>query len=71
MRPALGVESVTLPPAALKAVAIAGDTTAPTITAQNVGTSYQIRARDFGTGPVRDNIVYLRFDLSSLKKTIK
>ena len=33
MRPALGVESVTLPPAALKAVAIAGDTTAPTITA--------------------------------------
>ncbi|MGE5788179.1 MAG: hypothetical protein ACM3ZE_26525, partial [Myxococcales bacterium] len=70
LRPALGIESVTFPPDALKAVAIAGDTTAPTIAVQNVGTSYQIRARDFGTGPVRDNIVYLRFDLSSLKKTI-
>ncbi|HEY5955044.1 MAG TPA: hypothetical protein VIV60_00775, partial [Polyangiaceae bacterium] len=70
MRPALGVESVTLAPSALKAVAIAGDTSAPTTTAQNVGTSYQIRARDFGTGPVRDNIVYLRFDLSPLKNTI-
>ena len=70
LHPAFGVESVTLPPAALKAVAIAGDTTAPTIAVQTVGTSYPIRARDFGTGPVRDNMVYLRFDLSSLKKTI-
>ena len=52
-------------------VRLVRDTTAPTITAQYVGTSYQIRARDFGTGPVRDNIVYLLFDLSSLKKTIK
>lgn len=69
LRPALGIESVTLPPDALKAVVIAGDTTAPTIAVQNVGASYQIRARDFGTGPVRDDVVYLRFDLSSLKKT--
>lgn len=69
LRPAFGIESATLAPDALKAVVIAGDTTAPTIAVQSVGASYQIRARDFGTGPVRDNVVYLRFDLSSLKKT--
>ena len=76
LRPAFGVESVALQPAALKALAVAGDTpsstttTVPTFTAQNVGASYAVRARDFGTGPVRDNLVYLRYDLSSLKKTI-
>ena len=70
LRPALGVQTVSLAPVALKAVAIAGDTTAPTFTAQSVGTTYQVRARDFGSGPVRDNLVYLRFDLSALKKTV-
>ena len=70
LSPALGVETATLAPAALKAVAIAGDAGAPTFTAQNVGASYELRARDFATGAVRNNVVYLRFDLSSLKKTI-
>ena len=76
LRPAFGVETLTLAPVALKAIAVAGDTptstttTVPTFASQNVGASYAVRARDFGTGPVRDGLVYLRYDLSSLKKTI-
>lgn len=73
LRPAVAVESVDLQPAALKAIAVAGDLTVPTpmtVTPQNVGASYAIRARDFGAGPYRDNLVYIRYDLSSLKKTI-
>ena len=70
LRPALAVETVKLSPVALKAIAIAGDAGAPTFTAQNVGTSYEVRARDFASGAVRNNVVYLRFDLSALNRTV-
>lgn len=64
--PAFAAETVTLAPAALKAVAIAGNAGAPTFTAQNVGVSYEVRARDFASGAVRGNVVYQRFDISTL-----
>ena len=70
LRPAFGVESVNLPPVALEAVAIAGNAGAPTFTAQSVGATYALRARDFASGAVRNNVVYLRFDVSALKKTV-
>jgi fibronectin type 3 domain-containing protein len=63
--PALA-DQITLQPTALKAIAIAGDAGAPTRTIQNVGTTYEVRARDFASGAVRGNLVYLRFDLAPL-----
>ena len=68
--PAFGAQTVVLQPAALKAIAIAGNAGTPTFTLQNVGASYALRARDFATDAVRNNVVYLRFDLSALTKTI-
>lgn len=56
-------------PAALKAVAIAGNAGAPTFTPQDVGASYELRSRDFADA-VRNNVVYLRFDLSALTRTV-
>lgn len=72
LSPAFGAEmvTVTLTPTALKAIAIAGDAGAPTFTTQNVSTTYEVRARDFATGAVRNNVVYHRFDLSSLGKMV-
>jgi fibronectin type 3 domain-containing protein len=67
---AQGAETATLTPSALKAIAIAGDAGAPTLSIQNVGASYEVRARDFASGAVRNNLVYQRFDLSPLGKIL-
>jgi fibronectin type 3 domain-containing protein len=67
---AQGAETVAVAPSALKAIAIAGDAGAPTLSVQNVGVSYEVRARDFASGAVRNNLVYHRFDLSPLGKVL-
>jgi len=68
--PTFGAETATLAPAALKAIAIAGDAGAPTFAVQNVGASYEVRARDFASGAVRNNLVYQRFDLTPLGRVV-
>lgn len=59
-------DTTTLQPAALKGIAIAGNAGAPTFAVQDVGATYEVRARDFASLAVRGNLVYQRFDLSPL-----
>ncbi|KAF0094248.1 MAG: FG-GAP repeat-containing protein [Puniceicoccaceae bacterium 5H] len=66
LNPALRGENVSLIPADVASVNIAGDAGAPSISTSGVGDTIYLRSREFSSGAVRNNVAYLQFDLSSL-----
>ncbi|MDP0500459.1 MAG: hypothetical protein Q7P63_10195 [Verrucomicrobiota bacterium JB022] len=67
--PSLHAESLAVIPIEQASVNISGNDGSPSISTGGVGETIYIRMRDFSANAVRNNVAYLRFDLSSLETT--